>query len=132
MASPALEAAAGLALLLSTASCAVSLSSGATRPHHEVAAAHTHHPDVLGIPPGHLPPPGECRVWYPGRPPGQQPPPRRCSAVGAEAPPGTWLLFRPHDDPEVVHVRVIDSRRAGVVVLVHVYDAERGRHLRDE
>src|SRR5262245_54917054 len=31
-----------------------------------------------GIPPGHLPPPGECRVWYDGRPPGQQPPTTSC------------------------------------------------------
>lgn len=31
-----------------------------------------------GIPPGHLPPPGECRTWYRGVPPGQQPPPHRC------------------------------------------------------
>src|SRR5262245_58855139 len=31
-----------------------------------------------GIPPGHLPPPGECRIWYDGRPPGQQPPPTSC------------------------------------------------------
>ena len=30
------------------------------------------------IPPGHLPPPGECRVWYDGRPPGHQPPPTDC------------------------------------------------------
>jgi hypothetical protein len=22
------------------------------------------------IPPGHLPPPGQCRIWYPDRPPG--------------------------------------------------------------
>ena len=31
-----------------------------------------------GIPPGHLPPPGECRVWYDGRPPGRQPAPTSC------------------------------------------------------
>ena len=31
-----------------------------------------------GIPPGHMPPPGECRVWYDGRPPGHQPPPTSC------------------------------------------------------
>lgn len=31
-----------------------------------------------GIPPGHMPPPGECRVWYAGVPPGQQPPPTGC------------------------------------------------------
>jgi hypothetical protein len=30
------------------------------------------------IPRGHLPPPGECRVWRPGVPPGHQPPPFRC------------------------------------------------------
>jgi hypothetical protein len=33
---------------------------------------------VLRIPPGHLPPPGECRVWRPGVPAGHQPPPFRC------------------------------------------------------
>jgi len=31
-----------------------------------------------GIPPGHLPPPGQCRVWYDGRPPGHQPAPASC------------------------------------------------------
>lgn len=30
------------------------------------------------IPPGHLPPPGECRVWLDDRPPGHQPPPTSC------------------------------------------------------
>lgn len=33
---------------------------------------------AAGIPPGQLPPAGECRVWYDGRPPGQQPPPTNC------------------------------------------------------
>ena len=31
-----------------------------------------------GIPPGHLPPPGQCRVWYDDRPAGHQPPPTDC------------------------------------------------------
>jgi hypothetical protein len=30
------------------------------------------------IPHGHLPPPGECRVWYRDVPPGHQPPPEKC------------------------------------------------------
>jgi hypothetical protein len=30
------------------------------------------------IPPGHMPPPGMCRVWYDGRPPGHQPAPVSC------------------------------------------------------
>lgn len=31
-----------------------------------------------GIPPGQLPPPGMCRVWYAGLPPGRQPRPTNC------------------------------------------------------
>jgi hypothetical protein len=38
-----------------------------------------------GIPPGHLPPPGECRVWYEGVPPGHQPPATSCGAAEATA-----------------------------------------------
>jgi hypothetical protein len=30
------------------------------------------------MPDGHMPPPGECRVWYPDRPAGHQPPPFKC------------------------------------------------------
>lgn len=31
-----------------------------------------------GVPPGHLPPAGTCRVWYDGLPPGHQPAPLDC------------------------------------------------------
>src|SRR5688572_18653815 len=31
-----------------------------------------------GIPPGHMPAPGESRVWHDGRPPGRQPAPTSC------------------------------------------------------
>ena len=41
--------------------------------------------DAQGIPPGHLPPPGECRVWYDNRPPGQQPRPTSCANARATA-----------------------------------------------
>jgi hypothetical protein len=39
----------------------------------------------VGVPPGHLPPPGQCRVWIDGRPPGQQPPPTDCATARAQA-----------------------------------------------
>jgi hypothetical protein len=32
-----------------------------------------------GIPPGQLPPAGQCRVWYEGVPPGRQPRPTSCN-----------------------------------------------------
>lgn len=43
----------------------------------------------LGIPNGHLPPPGSCRVWFPDRPAGQQPPPGPCDM---DVPPGAALI----------------------------------------
>jgi len=44
------------------------------------------------IPPGHMPPPGECRIWFPGEPPGKQPPPGDCRELKRHIPPGTWLI----------------------------------------
>jgi hypothetical protein len=38
--------------------------------------------EAQGIPPGYLPAPGACRVWYDGRPPGHQP--RATSCQDAE------------------------------------------------
>ena len=38
-----------------------------------------------GVPPGHMPAPGECRVWIDGRPPGQQPPPTDCRTAERNA-----------------------------------------------
>jgi hypothetical protein len=44
------------------------------------------------IPPGHLPPPGQCRIWYPDRPPGHQPPPGSCRKLRHQVPPGAVLV----------------------------------------
>lgn len=41
--------------------------------------------NAYGVPPGHLPPPGSCRVWYGDRPPGHQPPPTSCRAAERQA-----------------------------------------------
>jgi hypothetical protein len=48
----------------------------------------------LHIPPGHLPPAGKCRIWYPGTPPGHQPPPGDCRVLSRQLPPGAWLVSR--------------------------------------
>jgi hypothetical protein len=83
----------------------------------------------LGIPETELPSPGECRVWYPGRSSGQQPPPGSCGDAEKVAQPGTWILYRPTDDRGVVHNRVTDPVRRGVIVRIDLYDAERGAYL---
>jgi len=86
---------------------------------------------TLGIPPGHLPPPGQCRVWMPGQPPGHQPRSRGCAGIERTAPAGSWILYRPGEDRKVVHVRVVDERRPGVVVRLRIYDADRGTLVRE-
>ncbi len=89
---------------------------------------------TLGIPPGHLPKAGECRVWIPGTPPGHQPKPksRPCPGIAAFAPAGSWIIYRPTEDRKVVHVREVDSRRAGAVIRIRIFDIETSRLLREE
>ena len=86
----------------------------------------------LGIPPGHLPPPGQCRVWIPGDPPGHQAKPRSCSNIESSAPAGSRIIYRPIEDKKVVHVKVVDQYRPGIVVAVRVYDVASGSLLREE
>ena len=87
----------------------------------------------LDIPPGHLPPTGQCRIWIPGTPPGRQPHRTSgdCDQITREAPAGSWVVYRPTMEKKLVHVRVIDARRAGVVVVVRVYD-ETGKFVREQ
>ncbi len=87
---------------------------------------------ALGIPPGQLPPPGECRVWIPGRSPGRQAAPRSCDGIMAVAPGGSWVLYRPGRSRKEVGVRHIHSDRVGVVVQVRIFQADTGEFLREE
>jgi len=81
-----------------------------------------------------LPELGQCRVWIPGVPPGRQAKPksRSCDGITGVAPAGSWILYRPAGDQKVVHVRVVDERRGGVVIRVRIFDIDSKRLVREE
>jgi len=91
---------------------------------------HRHGCARLNIPEGHYPPPGECRIWYPGRPPGHQPPPGECSRLRSQVPPGAWLISHPEDEPEHVQVTVYDERRPGSILVTGEFEIDTGVFLR--
>jgi hypothetical protein len=45
------------------------------------------------IPPGHLPAPGECRIWIDGVPPGQQPAPTDCATAERRRPANGRVIY---------------------------------------
>ena len=116
--------------VLAAAACSSVTSTHPARPE-PAASRGPSTAATLGIPPGHLPPPGQCRVWLPGTPPGHQPRARSCANIERTAPAGSWIVYRPSEDRKVVQVRVVDERRPGVVVHLRVYDAERGTLIRE-
>ncbi|NIP80339.1 MAG: hypothetical protein GWM90_14380 [Gemmatimonadetes bacterium] len=67
------------------------------------------------VPPGHYPPPGECRIWYPGREPGHQPPPGRCDRFVGRVPFGAFLLYNDKAWDTEYDWRREESRRPGSV-----------------
>ncbi|WP_434131741.1 hypothetical protein [Methylocaldum sp. GT1BB] len=87
---------------------------------------HEHGYTRLDIPPGHYPPPGECRVWYPGRPAGHQPPPGQCHRLRAKVPPGAWLIRHPRDRADHVHVIVYDDYHPGTIRVIGEFDIGTG------
>lgn len=83
----------------------------------------------LRIAPGQLPAAGQCRLWYPGRRISDQPRAGSCGEIEGTAPVGSWVLYRPAQDPRLLQVRVIDLDQPGLVTQVRVYDAAQGTYL---
>ena len=116
-------------------SCTIVVKS--KRPHdHDgevvVVKENKGRPAHLGIPPGHLPPPGQCRVWFPGRPPGRQPSPGNCIDVEHHVRPGCWLVRRSYNDPKHIKVMVYSHDRPLSVLVVRYYLAESGKFAWEE
>jgi hypothetical protein len=87
----------------------------------------------LGIPPGQLPPAGQCKVWMPGEPPGKQKKKYSagdCDVVRRQVPEGGWLVYRPGEDKKEVVVREYGA--SFVVNWEAVYDVVTGVLLREE
>jgi hypothetical protein len=87
---------------------------------------HEHGYTHLEIPPGHYPPPGECRIWYPDRPAGHQPPPGDCGRV----PPGAWVIHHPRDLPGRVHVNVYEPDYPDRGYIIGEFDIGSGQFIR--
>jgi len=117
-------------LLIAATGCSsgrVVVASGGSDPH---PSPHVQGPvATLGVPPGHLPPPGQCRVWMPGAPPGHQAAPVPCNRLHGDIPPGAWVLYRPSKDRHVVELTVYHDTSPSVVVSVDWYDADSGHRL---
>lgn len=85
------------------------------------------------VPPGHYPPPGECRLWLPGRPPGQQPPPTRCGGLVGRVPLGAFVLYNANAWDADYDWRAHERRNPGsvprtILDVLKRRGKERGRH----
>jgi hypothetical protein len=73
---------------------------------------------ALGIPKGHLPPPGECKIWYPNKPAGQQGPPQSCASALRQAPLGAWVITHQGNR---FKVNIFSQKRPGIIDEVKYY-----------
>ncbi len=124
-------------VLLSLTACSsgrVVIAAGGSHPaDHKPAPPHSVKGPVasLGIPPGHYPPPGQCRVWMPGTSPGHQAKAVPCSALNGDVPAGAWVIYRPSKDKKVVEVTAYHRSTPSLVVSVNWYDVASGKLLAD-
>lgn len=123
-------------LLLTACSGGLVVAEGPPSPGAPSTAA------TLGIPPGHLPPAGQCRIWHPGEPPGHQPEAGSCASLASRLPVGAWLVFNPGSDrgkgrgkakgrKAARHLRVT-VRRADAPDLLRYYDRQSLELVREE
>jgi hypothetical protein len=122
----------GIILLSLLCSCGVVIGGGDSVEEPSAKPASKQEIARLGIPPGHLPPPGECRVWFPNNPPGHQPPPGDCSKLRHRVPAGAWLLHRDRNNPEQIEVLVFDHKKLSAVSEIRYFEVSSGRFLRAE
>ena len=84
----------------------------------------------VGIPREYIPPPGNCRVWYPDRSPDEQPQPERCLEI-PEVPVGAWLVYG-GAVVKTYRIEENDLLHPGTVKYMNYFELESGRFLRRE
>lgn len=89
---------------------------------------HKHGHTRLPIPPGHYPPPGECRLWYIDGPTGHQPEPIKCGMI---PPPGAWVIHHPRRHHGRLNIRVYDPQRQGAMLSIGEFDLKSGEFIRE-
>ncbi len=71
---------------------------------------------LKGVPKGHYPPPGSCKIWYPNRPPGHQPAATSCNNVyRTKLEPGAFILHGDRAYDADYDWRAEERRRPGTV-----------------
>jgi hypothetical protein len=75
-----------------------------------------------GVPPGHRPVPGMCRIWIDGVPPGKQPAPTDCATAVSRRPANARVIFgddtpKPGKGTKGADNEVCSSRNSSVTVL---------------
>lgn len=73
---------------------------------------------LKGVPKGHYPPPGSCKIWYPNRPPGHQPAATSCNNVyRTKLEPGAFILHGDRAYDADYDWREEERRRPGTVTV---------------
>jgi hypothetical protein len=71
---------------------------------------------LKGVPKGHYPPPGKCKIWYPNRPPGHQPPATSCNNLyRVRLEPGAFILHGDRAYDADYNWREAERRRPGTI-----------------
>ena len=65
----------------------------AAQERHGARAGQGRDRDGDGVPPGHRPPAGMCRIWIDGVPPGRQPAPTDCATAHRERPANARVVY---------------------------------------
>ncbi|MFP8967882.1 hypothetical protein ACKC9G_14985 [Pokkaliibacter sp. CJK22405] len=68
------------------------------KPDQKNSYFHQHGYTKLDIPKSAYPPPGQCRVWYPGRAESKQPGFSNCNA---KVPAGAWMMRHPSNNSDI-------------------------------